>query len=75
MFDEGSLSSTSTYQSKGVRGLFDRLDGAVYLSSTSLPCTRAEVGEVCLIGGRQHPSAEPLPSSLPCSPLRSSAQG
>ena len=25
MFDEGSLSSTSTYQSKGVRGLFDRL--------------------------------------------------
>ena len=25
MFDGGSISSTSTYQSKGVRGLFDRL--------------------------------------------------
>ena len=26
------------------------------------------MGEVCLIGGRQHPSDEPLPSSLPLPP-------
>ena len=58
--------------------MFDR--GQMYFQVLSctlevLLSARAEVGGVCLIGGRQHPSDEPLPSSLPQPPLRSSAQG